>query len=158
MNAPHITRDALLDLFPSAHDPLNKALARDDVAGFAVYRDEEGKLRATRAHGPDCDPIDRHGAQLVAIYLKPAPEPEPEPAPINTGLRTGRAREAIRYMAMHPEVTAYAAAKIFNVSTTAIYTTLARDRKRARHAGATASCPCCGQPLPPGAKPITDRR
>lgn len=70
-----IDREQLLALFcDDAHPRLTEALARDTVAGLAVYRNADGKTKAISANTLDVAPDLVGGFQLVGVHLKPEPE------------------------------------------------------------------------------------
>jgi hypothetical protein len=129
-----LTREQLFALFKAdAHGGLESALQRPDVAGLAVYEGDDGRA-ATPAVNAKPPTIDRKGRQLVGVFLKVQEANQ-------------RTRAALDYMDANPGATGYQAAKLYNVTPTAVYAAI---RRRAKRAGMKV-CPCCGQVLP---KPV----
>ena len=122
-----LDREQLFAYFrPEIHPKLDEALAR--YPGLAVYQDLDGRAFAVPIHDAAADALDTKGRALAGVFLQ------------------NRLRRALDHLAEHPETTAYAVAKVYGVSTQAIYQAQKRARKQAAKAGQV--CACCGQPLP----------
>jgi hypothetical protein len=125
-----IDREALFGLFrENVHDSIAQQLQRPDLIGLAVYENAEGRRFATPAQNAQPPQLDREGRRLLGVYVK------------------DRMRHALTYLQAHPDATPYAAARLYGVTTQAVYDAIRRAKKQAeKHAKPV--CPCCGQPMP----------
>lgn len=122
-----ITREQLFSLFKTeVHQAIEDALARPAVVGLAVYENSAGRRKAVPIQRQPAASLDE-GFNLIGVYRKPTPETS-----------TTRTMAALDFLHDHPDVSAYAAAKMYGITRTAVY------RAQQRRAGKTI-CPCCNQ-------------
>jgi hypothetical protein len=127
-----LTRPQLFAFFRAdVHAAIRTALDRATVRGLAVFEGEDGKPRAISLTSPLEVPTDPKGGTLKGVYIKPGQ----------------RMRDAIDYLSEHPGTNPNAAAKLFGVSSQAVYKAIKRQLKQAQKSHAPV-CPCCGQRLP----------